>query len=181
MRRTTPLPQPRGRYHPGTQDGTASLNIFENNKKALDDIIDGPHASLLNLVGAYLPKQVSAHDARFTMRNVVLREVLQETFQCCSSDQLSDVTARFALELFSRLNSPLPRKGRGGSSSVVDRSKQHLQLIVALFLLRNMPGGLDGAHTSLCAQMARCRCAALAPDTRYSPPWSLCACVGSCR
>ena len=122
------------------------------NKKALMAIIDGPPGSLFDLAGAYLPP--GPHAAKGTMR-MELRAVLQDTAETCRSDQLADVLARRVLALISAVNSPLRRKGRGGASKGDSNVHQHLQCIILFCLLANMPGGFDGAHTSLRAQAAR--------------------------
>ena len=141
MRKLTPAPRLPPLY-PGAQDGNASRQKFLQNKKALLRIIDGPSAPLFNLVGAYLEPPYNAHVAKNTMRGV-LHTVT--TAVKATDEQLSNVTARYALDLLTKLNSPLPRKGQRPSSAA-DRSTQHLEFIVTLYLLRNMPGGLDGAH-----------------------------------
>ena len=152
MRKLTPAPRLPPLF-PGAQDGNASRQKFEENKEALSAIINGPLPQLLDLVGAYLQSPYTAHVARGTMRGVL--HTVTTAVHATNDEQLSDLTVRYAYDLLTKLNSPLPRKGQRPSSTAADRSTQHLKYIVTLYLLRNMPGGLDGAHTqSLCALMA---------------------------
>ena len=172
MRKLTPAPRLPPLF-PGAQDGNASRQKFEENKEALSAIINGPLPQLLDLVGAYLQSPYTAHVARGTMRGV-LHTVT--TAVHATAEQLSSVTARYALDLLTKLNSPLPRKGQRPSSAA-DRSTHHLEYIVTLYLLRNMPGGLDGAHTqSLCAQWPL-----PAAVIHACCLLEVAVCVGSCR
>jgi len=167
-------PAPRSLY-PGAQDGYASRHIFLQNKKALLAIIDGPLQPLLDLVGAYLETTHEPHVVRGTMRGVLYS--VTTAVKDASDDQLSDVTARYAYDLLSKLNSPLPRKGQRARGAA-DRSTQHLEFIVTLYLLRNMPGGLDGAHHPVPVRAdGPCSAAVI----HASCLLEVTVCVGSCR
>ena len=153
-KRTVAAPK---RLFPGQQDVDTSKAQYEANKATVAALIEGPPQALQEMVGAYVtnPRDHAA------MRAEVRAALLKVSFEMEYSGPtlLSDLGARYAYGLKRAWDSPLKRKVSGqtkrGGKSRQARKLQRLLLFVVHYLLRNMPGGLDGARTSLSVQTAQ--------------------------
>jgi len=143
--------------HPGRQDGKSSLRIWNANKADMNALLAGPQQDLFDQFGALVKSPGDAQAMRAEV-GAALEYVISELG--LDPTKLSDLGARWSEKLKNDKLSPTrdtarKKQTRGGSVGQKEKKRLSLLLAVLRFMLRNMPGGLNGAHPSLSAQMAR--------------------------
>ena len=137
------------RRTPGQQDAAASRSTFDGNCKELIELYERPD-ELRGLVGA---RVTDASDVRLMVAEVTYAAEFVVTEMTAGSGG-DAFLCEHGVQLVACLKNSMgtPKKTLGGSAkrgarpSGRELDELKLKLIIAHHLLRNMPGGLDGAH-----------------------------------
>jgi len=143
--------------HPGRQDGKSSLRIWKANKAHMLALLAGPQQDLFDRFGALVKRPT---EARLRAEVGAALEYVISEVNRGDNTQLADLGVRLGETLKNAKLTPTRKMARskmtrGGGVGQTEKMRLSLELAVLRLMLRNMPGGLNGAHPSLSAQMAR--------------------------
>jgi hypothetical protein len=140
------------RLTPGQQAAAESRVTFDRNCHELDDLYESPD-ELRSFVGARVSDSSNVSAMVAEVQNAAKYVVTEMTAGTGGDAFLGELGVRLVVRLKNAMGTPKKPLGgsakRGARPSGRELDELKLRLIIAHYLLRDMPGGLDGAHVLL--------------------------------